>query len=191
MRHYIGRRLAEYYAQPSDRVVGSAMKRNRPSFDASFKTPAVQYPFWGQWHWNMHYKALFRQQSGQWLTPVELFSPHYSEIVAKFIITEMNRWRHLKSFDVVEFGGGRGTNAIVILLFLQKHFPQYFSKLGTYYIMESSASLLEFQKQQLVSLNRHELIDKVEFLHMDIAQAAESPEYVASMNPLFHTVFSF
>jgi hypothetical protein len=49
--------------------------------------------------------------------------------------------------------------------------------------MESSASLLEFQKQQLVSLNRHELIDKVEFLHMDIAQAAESPEYVASMNP--------
>ena len=177
LRHYIGKRLAEYYSQPSEKVVGSILgkgiKQRRPS-DIAFMTPVVKFLFWGKWHWDL-YNSLYKRQSGQWLTPVELFAPFYSQIIANFIATEMNR---SISFDVVELGGGQGTNAIICLLSLQKYFPQLYSKLDTYYIVESSQALLESQRQQLLSLNRHDIIDKVQFLNIDISQAAESDEYV-------------
>jgi len=187
MRRYIGQRLADYYAQPCDKVVGSAaLKRNRSSTQAMksiLEAPAVNFPFWGQWHWNTYYQSLFKKQSGQWLTPVELFTPYYSQIVTNFISSEMHTWkRHFNSssssFDIIELGGGRGTNAMITLYFLQQNFPHLFSNLSTYYIVESSHSLIEFQKQQILSTNQQDLIDKVQYLYLDIAQVAESKTYV-------------
>jgi hypothetical protein len=180
LRHYIGQRLAAYYAQPSDKVIGSALeqrlKRMKKQPDALIITPVVDFPLWGNWHWNLQYKSIFKDQSGQWLTPVELFAPYYSQIVAQFIEHQFNPWK--QPFDIVELGGGRGTNAIISLLHLEKHFPLTFTKIENYFILDSSSTLLDLQKQQVQLLNRPDIQGKIQFVHVDIAKAAESNEYV-------------
>jgi SAM-dependent MidA family methyltransferase len=82
---------------------------------------------------------LYKEQDGQWLTPVELFRPHYSYILANFVaeMTSASDRVH-----IVELGGGLGTNANLILSQLQRTKPKLYDQVS-YTIIDSSQPLME------------------------------------------------
>lgn len=151
----MGKRLAEYYAQPSNKVIGSA-----PSIRLS--------SLLGEWHWRRVYRRLYKEQEGQWLTPVELFRPHYSNILANFVAETQT-----SAFDdrvhIVELGGGLGTNADLILSQLQRTKPKLYDQVS-YTIIDSSQPLMELQKKILGS-GQHAA--KIDFVFQDLMQVAE------------------
>ena len=63
VRRYVGKRLAEYYAQPANRVVGTSTGVDNSNLSSLL----------GAWHWQRLFKKLYAEREGHWLTPVELF----------------------------------------------------------------------------------------------------------------------
>ena len=155
LRRHIGRRLAEYYAQPANQVVGT------------ISTESVDFQsILGEWHWKRVYGKLYKEQQGQWLTPVELFRPHYSNVLANFIKKEAEG---ISEFHVVELGGGRATNARIILDRLQES-PDVYDRVTSYTIVDASPTLHEYQKNSLQD-GKHS--HKLNFVLQDLTQVAE------------------
>jgi hypothetical protein len=71
VRKFIGQRLAEYYAQPANAVVGSTSTYTATSTSPSESLVQLGRLL-GEWHWRRVYKQLYLEQEGHWLTPVEL-----------------------------------------------------------------------------------------------------------------------
>jgi len=140
LRRYIGRRLADYFAQPQSSVVG------RSSEAIDFQA------LWGEWHWRRVHGQLYARQEGQWLTPVELFRPHYSAVVANFCASEAAK--HAGPLEIVELGGGRGTNARCLLEHLRSRHPDVHRRLRSYTVVDSSPSLHRIQRELLLSPHR-------------------------------------
>jgi len=162
LRRYIANRLGDYYAQPPNHVVGSFSK------DINYKS------LFGEWHWKRLCKDLYeRDQLGQWLTPVELFRPYYSQVFAEYVAQQLSKEKSKKGykFDIVEMGGGRGTNAEAILTQLQSNFPDIYEQLRNYTIVDSSPSLHELQKRVLLDGGHG---TKLKFSLKDLTDVAES-----------------
>ena len=166
LRKFIARRLAEYYAQPSHHVVGSA------------GDPINFSRLLGGWHWRRLYARTYREQEGQWLTPVELFKPYYSNTLAEFVVKAAgapddrdasSASSSTSDVHVVELGGGRGTNAALILTHLRDMHPKVYDGLS-YTIFDASPTLQELQRQ-VVSDSGHE--DKCNFVLRDMTDVAE------------------
>jgi len=156
IRRFVGKKLKEYYAQPSHKVVGSTSKTQLSSL-------------WGEWHWLRVYGKMYREQEGQWLTPVELFRPHFSNILANFVAETTHQQSPSSNIDIVELGGGRGTNANGILSHLQQTQPDLYDRVS-YTIIDASEPLLELQKKVLSS---GEHASKVDFVYQDLMEVAE------------------
>lgn len=156
VRHFIGKRLAEYYAQPAHLVVGSSdgIRLSR---------------LMGEWHWRRVYGQLYREQQGQWLTPVELFRPYYSNILANFVAEQYGSDDGDAEVHIVELGGGRGTNAKCILSHLQQTHPCLYDRV-TYTIIDSSQPLMDLQQEVLSSCDHSE---KIDFAFQDLMDVAE------------------
>ena len=159
-RRYVGKRLAEYYAQPADRVVGSS-----PGVDKSNLSSLL-----GEWQWRRLFRKLYEQREGHWLTPVEIFRPHYSNILANFVAETVADNSIPSAIDIVEIGGGRGTNASLILSHLRKTQPEIYSAL-TYTLVDSSPSLHRLQQETLASGDH---ADKMKFELKDLMDVAEN-----------------
>lgn len=148
VRKQINKLLSSYYNQPHNAVVGSIPSQGYESDAINFRS------ILGEWHWRRIYQDLYKNQAGQWLTPVELFRPYYSGIIANFIATEFDKVKksddNSKKIDVVELGGGRGTNCLCILDCLQNKHPEVYENLDSYTIMDSSPTLLNLMKKVLV-----------------------------------------
>lgn len=161
VRRYIGGRLADYYAQPADRVVG------RTSIGEDGRLSSLM----GEWHWRRVLQRLYDEQEGQWLTPVELFQPHFSRILGDFCCQAVDNFttdgRH--KLEIVELGGGRGTNAKLLMSYLREHKPEIYQGL-TYTLVDSSPSLHQLQKKVL---NDSEHADRVDFRLIDLMDVAE------------------
>jgi SAM-dependent MidA family methyltransferase len=155
VRKLIGKRLAAYYSQPSSLVVGTHNAVDLKSL-------------WGEWHWMRVYQRLYEEQVGQWLTPVELFKPHFSNILGNFIIQNDSSSNAL--VEIVELGGGRGTNACFILDYLQKAMPDLYER-ATYTIIDNSTPLLELQKETISQHGNHG--GKVNRRQLDLMDVAE------------------
>jgi Putative S-adenosyl-L-methionine-dependent methyltransferase len=141
VRHYIHQRLKEYYAQSSSSVVGGMME------------PIAFRSLWGEWHWNNVYAELYKRQQGQWLTPSELFQPFYSQCIAEWVASRvMSYYREeasrIKNVRLVEVGGGRGTNALCLLDYLEQQHPIAYTAIDSYVLVDSSESLLELQQER-------------------------------------------
>ena len=163
VRKLIHERLKEYYAQPFDRVVGSITGRttNTNASSVSFfpKTqpspPAITIPFrylLGESHWKYRYGQIYRQTSGQWLTPSELFSPHYGQCMARWMIPQIQQRQQKQQslpIEIVELGGGRGTNAMDILDYCHDHFYEsIYRHICSYTILDASDPLLDHQRDR-------------------------------------------
>jgi len=171
LRRHIQKLLSEYYSQPSHKLIGSAI------------TPGNSIPFsslLGKYHWHYIHKKSYINQTGQWLTPTELFQPYYSNIIANFIAHEVLRNdaddgdgcdkeknRHNEKIQVLELGGGRGTNAYHILKHLERAHPDVYERIE-YHIVDSSETLLHLQKNIL-----SEAPKDVNFVQMDMLDVAE------------------
>lgn len=159
LRKHIHKLLKDYYRQPHNHVVGSIPSKEPISFKNLLN----------EWHWRRVFQKLYKDQQGQWLTPVELFRPYFSQILGNFIASEaMDK----KKVHIVELGGGRGTNALEILNYLQSQYPNVYEKLH-YTIMDVSPLLLQLQKNILVddySVDHSHLIDLQE---VDIFEVVE------------------
>jgi hypothetical protein len=183
VRKFIGRRLAEYYAQPANAVVGSTSTTTASSSSSSSSVNLGR--LLGEWHWRRVYKKLYLEQEGHWLTPVELFKPYYSNTLANFVATSVgtatndddtqktaltnSSTSNLGRIDVVELGGGRGTNAKLILDHLKEAHPLVYQRVN-YIVMDSSPSLLQLQKETLLA-SVH--ADRVQFESKDMLDVAE------------------
>lgn len=165
LRRHIHKLLSDYYNQPCNKVVGTIGQNS--SFD--FKS------LLGEWHWKQRYGKLYKgelcllpshnfneiisiiatnnlwdqiDQEGQWLTPVEIFRPYYSRIIANYISRQVSR--PIEKFQIVEIGGGRGTNAMHIMDHLHDKHPNIYKKIVSYTIMDASPTLLRLQQKVLV-----------------------------------------
>ena len=161
LRKYIHQRLSLYYQQPKNAVVGSLLRSDHINFKRIL----------GHWHWQRIFDNLYKKQEGQWLTPVELFKPHYSQVISNFIAKEARKIDYGEAIEVVELGGGRGTNAKCILDHLQDNHNELYRNIK-YTIMDSSPTLLELQRDVLLSgENNHE--SKVNLEKVDVLDIAE------------------
>ncbi len=112
-----------------------------------------------------------------WLTPVELFYPYYSNILANFVSASMttslnNTTRDNEGvFDIAELGGGRGTNALALLDHLSEYHPETYARLRCYTIFDTSPTLHELQKEVLLDGSSHS--DRVKLVNADIMDVAE------------------
>lgn len=176
LRRHIGKRLADYYAQPSHSVVGTT-----PRGDIKFSS------LWGEWHWRRVYGRAYKEQEGQWLTPVELFRPHYSNILANFIAdvwSNPEQQNDPSNLHIVELGGGRGTNANLILSHLRQNHKDIYNRVS-YTIFDSSPTLHELQRVTLLDKNNSEHCDKIDLVLEDMTDIAEkkSPFLTQSDTP--------
>ncbi|EJK52189.1 hypothetical protein THAOC_28569, partial [Thalassiosira oceanica] len=132
------------------------------------RTSSIDFSsLWGEWHWKSTYERVYKEQRGRWLTPVELFHPFYSNAFANFILESVDQ----NDFEIVECGGGRGTNAVSILDYLHDfHFDAY-EALQRYTIIDTSPTLHELQRKVLKERSKH--ADKVDLVNADLMDIAE------------------
>mmetsp|Transcript_37950 Transcript_37950/g.62017 ORF Transcript_37950/g.62017 Transcript_37950/m.62017 type:complete len:459 (+) Transcript_37950:89-1465(+) len=193
IRRYLCKRLAEYYSQPADKVVGSldpGFVSRIPSGISSSKLSSHQQSansprstinfssLFNEWHWKHKYQQVYKAQQGMWLTPVELFAPYYSNILANFVsetmsTTTMNNLTKHKNgvFEIVELGGGRGTNANALLNHLREFHYDTYERLNCYTIFDTSPTLHELQREVLVDGSIH--ADKIKLINVDLMEVAE------------------
>lgn len=177
LRHYIHQRLQQYYAQAADRVVGGV------------GTPIAFGTLWGQWGWNRAYGQWMAQSRGQWLTPTELFQPYYSQCIAEWIVQRIMKMKCERNVttDIVEVGGGRGTNALCVLDHLETNHPTIFREcFGTYHLVDASPTLLELQKTTTQRF-RH----RMKFRQCDMLDVVEGRAQLVEKGIDKHTVTVF
>lgn len=201
VRKHIHSLLSSYYNQPHHAVVGSIIHHHQRQNNDITQSPINFANILGEWHWRYIYQKLYKQQTGQWLTPVELFKPFYSQIIGNFISMEATKMKQKNRtildkndfgsvnndlLQIVEIGGGRGTNALCILDHLKRKHPDVYRNVESYTIMDSSPTLLNHVKQLLVdgpsqignqehnmasTNNRHN--DKIIIKQVDMLDVAE------------------
>jgi hypothetical protein len=144
VRDYVGRQLAEYYAQPAEYVVGCRGSTINNSSAATTSQPSNPLSsLWGEWHWKQVFQKLYDTREGHWLTPVELFKPHYSHIMANFCSQQATLLSSVPSkssdrLELVELGCGRGTNAGLILSYLKTTKPEIYEQVESYTLIKCS-----------------------------------------------------
>ena len=161
VRKYIHKRLSKYYQQPSDAVVGSVFPKDGLFAGKNDSIMSKYIQFLGDWHWRYHYAQQYKIQSGQWLTPVELFRPYYSQTIGNYIISEIRKFNKLNDppsqlskgtksskVQIFELGGGRGTNSKCILDYLKNTHRDIYDQVESYTILDSSPTLLDMLEDQ-------------------------------------------
>ena len=154
-RRFIAGRQSAYFAQSADKVVGAV------SDPVRFST------LLGEAHWKSVLDRLFREQEGQWLTPVELFRPYYSQCIANHFVGTLGG--STGDIEVIELGGGRGTNARHMLDYWKDHHPTLYERIQ-YTLVDSSPALLTLQKKSLASTFHS---DRCSFRQLDLLHVAE------------------
>lgn len=80
--------------------------------------PIAFSDLWGEREYRARVAELYRTDAEAWLTPVEVFAPHYSRALARYMLSSPF-CPPAGRFAVYEIGGGAGTNALHILDYLK------------------------------------------------------------------------
>ena len=175
--------MSEYYAQPAESVVGrrgggydsdndnESMSTTTNSAAATTTTTPFS-SILGEWHWRRIFRKMYEEREGHWLTPVELFKPHYSHILGNFCAQNYDTIKRTTTsgFEIVELGCGRGTNANLILTYLKGTKPDVYESLISYTLVDASPSLHKLQQKALLN-GPH--ADKVQFQLKDLMDVAD------------------
>jgi Putative S-adenosyl-L-methionine-dependent methyltransferase len=203
VRKYIHQRLQEYYAQPFDKVVGSLHQPYGRFVSLNNNQKKInRIPFrylLGEYHWNYIYGNLYRNTVGQWLTPSELFSPYYGQCIALWIIQQIEQVQHEdnigtttatatissgtvpKNIEIIELGGGRGTNAIDILDYIHQHYYEMiYQHITSYTILDSSKPLLQYQNENFYNNNTNAIrhTSKIHTRYLDLYNYACTDSFI-------------
>lgn len=172
LRDYISRRLTGYFSAPvSSSPVGELatalaedekQKKSVREEREEPKTSSIDF----SWHsgkssYEHALSGLYRALSVSWLTPSELFSPHYGRAMARFVAEDAKARAKMKSSSsskkeeeeaeikirVVEVGAGRGTLAADFLDYLLEVEPALYRQ-TRYVSLEVSPSLARAQEEK-------------------------------------------
>ncbi|RLN75570.1 hypothetical protein BBJ28_00012836 [Nothophytophthora sp. Chile5] len=124
--------------------------------------------FWGAGEYRVAVDELYKQSPEAWLTPVEVFAPYYSHALARYM---MNSPFFHKQLEIVEIGGGSGTNALHILNYLKDHAPDVYAK-TKYTLIEISPVMAERQRRRVVAAHP----TQCQVINQDILTYADSHE---------------
>jgi hypothetical protein len=78
----------------------------------------------GEYEYKLEMHELYQQQPGKWLTPVEIFAPHYSRALVNYMLAT----RKSQRLRIVEIGGGRGSNMLHMLDHLRDTRPDIYAE---------------------------------------------------------------
>lgn len=186
LRNYIRNKLAAYYGQPSNSVIGY------------YDGKSINFSrLWGEAHFRYLHRKLYKARKGQWMTPVELFKPYYSYCFADYVAMDLRAKQlehsnpsHLNKVEVIELGAGRGTNANLFLNRWQDRFPDIYEKV-TYTVLDSSPTLHSYQQKVLqagshghkVNLKLVDLMDVAEN-RVRLVDSSDIPTYVMAFEVL-------
>uniref|UniRef100_A0AAV1V4S6 Protein arginine methyltransferase NDUFAF7 n=1 Tax=Peronospora matthiolae TaxID=2874970 RepID=A0AAV1V4S6_9STRA len=131
---------------------------------------------WGAGEYRKAVAELYQDSNEAWLTPVEVFAPHYSEALARYILTSPFFRKH--KLDIYEIGGGSGSNALHILNYLEKEVPEVYTK-TKYTLIEISPVLAEQQRKRVAAVHPQQCT----VLNQDILTFADG--YKAVTTPCF------
>ena len=123
-----------------------------------------------------------------WLTPVEIFQPHYATAVARSILKRHDKlYGPGEPLQIAEYGGGNATAALDIISCVEREAPAMYSGMR-YRLLEASAALAQAQKARLLAAGVPR--DKFEVVHMPSAMwAEETIDVQASDGPWFVVAF--
>lgn len=103
---------------------------------------SAELKFASRTEWDAHVRDLYAASPRTWLTPSELFSPHYGRAMARFLTI-------LHDHDtIVEIGAGNGTVALDALNYLRDNCPERYEQI-VYHTVEISAPFVMRQQEQL------------------------------------------
>ena len=121
-----------------------------------------------------------KQGSGEWLTQCELFAPHFSSVLVDYVYRKHPGAQ--QGLNVIEIGGGSGTNALHFLDSLKERYPDVYSR-SKYTLCEISPTMASLQLSRVSG--RHQDVVKVhnaDFL--DWNSPVEEPTIIIAMEVL-------
>ncbi|EGZ11098.1 hypothetical protein PHYSODRAFT_318014 [Phytophthora sojae] len=101
---------------------------------------------WGAGEYRNVVAQLYKESPEAWLTPVEVFAPHYSQALARYMLS--SPFLRQDQLEIFEIGGGSGSNALHILDFLQQQAPDVYAK-TKYTLIEISPVMAERQRKRV------------------------------------------
>ena len=118
IREALYNRTDGYFTQSSRNPVGVMSK------------PIPFHTLLGQEDYARVLAGRYTQLASQWLTPVEIFRPHYANAIARYILAQ-HAYAQLDSdsdLTIYELGGGTGTCAANILAHIRDTDPRVFAR---------------------------------------------------------------
>ncbi|KAE8993047.1 hypothetical protein PR003_g22100 [Phytophthora rubi] len=103
---------------------------------------------WGAGEYRNVVAQLYKESPEAWLTPVEVFAPHYSQALARYMLN--SPFFRREQLEIFEIGGGSGSNALHILDYLQQQAPDVYAK-TKYTLIEISPVMAERQRRRVVA----------------------------------------
>ncbi|POM70918.1 Hypothetical protein PHPALM_12586 [Phytophthora palmivora] len=104
---------------------------------------------WGAGEYRNVVAQLYKGSPEAWLTPVEVFAPHYSQALARYMLNSPFFRQELQIFEI---GGGSGSNALHILNFLKEQAPHVYAK-TKYTLIEISPVMAERQRNRVAAVH--------------------------------------
>ena len=175
LRDYVSRKLTGYFSAPvSSSPVGElaraleekARERSDRGEEPAPPPASIDFPsLSGRSSYEHALSRLYRALSVSWLTPSELFSPHYGRAVARFVAEDAKARAKAKppsllkkgdagpKIRVVEVGAGRGTLAADFLGYLSEVEPALHRR-TRYVSLEVSPSLARAQEEKVLQQQR-------------------------------------
>ena len=114
----------------------------------------------------------YAQSNRSWLTPAEIFQPHYAGAIARSIISRHERLYPGEPLQLLEIGGGNGTCAEGVLECLREEHPELYESCH-YRLLEISKPLAEVQHTRLSGRFESK---RFEVVHADAVAWAEETE---------------
>ncbi|KAL3660719.1 hypothetical protein V7S43_014122 [Phytophthora oleae] len=104
---------------------------------------------WGAGEYRNVVAQLYKESPEAWLTPVEVFAPHYSQALARYMLNSPFFRQELQIFEI---GGGSGSNALHILNYLKEQAPDVYAK-TKYTLIEISPVMAERQRRRVAAVH--------------------------------------
>lgn len=121
LRDHIGNSLRLYFERD---IIIQSNQQNSLAFTE----------FWGERDYRQAVAELYIKKPQGWITPSEVFAPHYSHAIARWIQASHSKRfggsSEQRSIRIVEIGGGTGTNAAHICEWFRKAHPESYAKLN-------------------------------------------------------------
>lgn len=138
-------------------------------------TPAQGIDFgnlWGAGEYRSVLAQLYKESPEAWLTPVEIFAPHYSHALARYMLNSPFLRQELVIFEI---GGGSGSNALHILNYLKEHMPDVYAR-TKYTLIEISPVMAKRQHKCVTTVHPHQCT----VINQDILTFADTHAPVSS-----------